>query len=289
MQHRFVDFACTSIIFITIMIQGYCLNCENILQPDDQFCSQCGQNAHVHPITFSHFIHDATHFFTHADKGIFALLKGLTFRPGFVAREYLAGKRKKYMSPLNFFLIMVGLFVFTLTTFHTMDQPSQYEAMRKNAESQKDPVVKQRRLDKTKRAEQANNFMAKNSNFVSLLFATPLITLVFFIFYRKAGYNYMEHLAINFYFSGFGSLIFIVLIAPMVRLVNRPTFVIVAIGIFLFLEVLYRSLAYYQFMKRRGGIAYTKAFLVSFLSIILWSALSTTFIQLYIDYGIPKW
>jgi hypothetical protein len=30
MQHRFVDFACTSIIFITIMIQGYCLNCENI-------------------------------------------------------------------------------------------------------------------------------------------------------------------------------------------------------------------------------------------------------------------
>jgi hypothetical protein len=45
------------------------------------------------------------------------------------------------MSPLNFFLIMVGLFVFTLTTFHTMDQPSQYEAMRKNAESQKDPVV----------------------------------------------------------------------------------------------------------------------------------------------------
>jgi len=270
------------------MTKGHCLNCESSLQPDDQFCSQCGQTTQVHPITFHHFIHDATHFFTHADKGIFGLLKGLAFRPGIVAKEYLAGKRKKYMSPLNFFLIMVGLFVFTLTTFHTMDQPAQYEAMRKNAESQQDPVVKQRRLEKTKRAEEANHFMSRNSNLVSLLFATPLMTLVFFLFYRKAGYNYMEHLAVNFYFSGFGSLIFIVVIAPLVRIVNSPSFLAIAIGLFLLLEVIYRSIAYYQFMNRKGVGAYTKALLVSFLGIILWTTLSTTFIRLYIDYGLPK-
>jgi hypothetical protein len=265
--------------------QAYCLNCENTLQSDDQFCSHCGQDTYVHPITFAHFIHDATHFFTHADKGIFFLIRKLAHQPGIVAREYLSGKRKKYMSPLSFFLLMVGLFVFTLTTFNTFEQPEAYAEMRQAAEETKDPIARERRLKKTERAIQANRFMTKNSNFISLLLATPLVSLIFFLFYRKSGYNYTEHLAVNFYFGGFSALFFIFIIAPMVNLVNQPGFYLTAIGLFLLLEMLYRSFAYYQFMNKKGMMNYLKALTTSAIGIIIWSIVSSTFIYLYIQYG----
>jgi hypothetical protein len=189
------------------------------------------------------------------------------------------------MSPLSFFLLMVGVFVFTLSLFRTFEQPTAYENMRQAAEQTKDPVARERRLQKTERAIEANRFMTKHSNFVSLLFATPLISLVLFLFYRRKGYNYTEHLAVNFYFGGFNALFFIFIIAPFANLVNKPGFYLTAVGLFLLLETLYRSFAYYQFMNGRGWRHYTKALAASAFGVILWSMISSFFIYLYIQYG----
>ena len=80
-----------------------CFNCEASLEKGFEFCPQCGQPAHHHRLNLSHISHEVLHFFTHADKGIFYLVKELFIKPGVVTREYIAGKRKKYFSPLSFF------------------------------------------------------------------------------------------------------------------------------------------------------------------------------------------
>jgi len=256
-----------------------------MLHDSFRFCPSCGQNKHVHPVTFGHFLHDATHFFTHADKGIFPLLKNLAIRPGVVGREYLEGKRKKYMSPLNFLLIVLGLFVFTLTTFKTFQRTTDFNNVRASVRQIPDEETRERRLAKVNRAERATQFITKYSNIVNLFFATPLISLIFYLFYKSRRVRFFEHLAFNFYLSGFVLLIFIILISPLIKLIDSTRFYLIAIGLFLLIELIYRAQAYYQFFNEKGRKPYLKALLVSVLAILLWSIVSRTLITLYINTG----
>ena len=96
-----------------------CLNCEENLEVSAKFCPQCGQKTSTHRLTIAHILHDGLHALTHADKGIFHLLKDLAVKPGIVAREYIAGKRKRYFNPFTFFLIMMGLFVVSASYFNS--------------------------------------------------------------------------------------------------------------------------------------------------------------------------
>lgn len=94
------------------MLATNCLNCKTDLGQGQQFCSACGQKSNTHRLSLAHFLHEGFHAMTHADKGIFHLLKCLTIRPGSTAREYLSGRRKAYFNPFTFFLLIMGVFVF---------------------------------------------------------------------------------------------------------------------------------------------------------------------------------
>src|SRR5688572_5577066 len=99
-----------------------CLNCGSGLGTANKFCASCGQKANTHRLSFHDLGHDALHYITHADKGIFHLIKELARRPGTVAREYIDGKRAKYFKPINLFLIVGTILVFMTTTFHLIDE-----------------------------------------------------------------------------------------------------------------------------------------------------------------------
>lgn len=58
-----------------------CLNCNHTLATTDKYCSNCSQTAHTHRFTFGHLMHEVFHAFTHADKGILLLAKGLLTQP----------------------------------------------------------------------------------------------------------------------------------------------------------------------------------------------------------------
>jgi len=262
-----------------------CANCDRLLTPDQNFCEKCGQQTAIHRISFGHVIHEGVHFLTHADKGIFYLLKQLAVHPGHVAREYIEGKRKKYMPPVNFFLIMVGLFVLSNSIFKTFERSGNFAEVRAMLAKEQNTIKRERRLAKIERAEQATKFMGKNSNLVSLLVATPFVTLIFFLFNSRRKYNYTEHLIANFYFAGFSALFFILLVAPLSHFINSSQFYFSAISCFLLFEIFYRSIAYYQFINKKGTKHYLFALLPSVISVVLWSVLSYTIIEFYIATG----
>jgi hypothetical protein len=87
-----------------------CKNCENTVEGN--YCPNCSQKADTHRFTLKHFAHDFLHAFTHADKGIFLLMKELIIRPGKVATEFNAGKRKKYFNPITYLLIVMALQIY---------------------------------------------------------------------------------------------------------------------------------------------------------------------------------
>jgi hypothetical protein len=57
-----------------------------------------------------HFFADITHF----DSKIFTTLKDLVFRPGFLTREYVAGRRMRYLNPIRMYIFISAIFFVAL-------------------------------------------------------------------------------------------------------------------------------------------------------------------------------
>jgi len=84
-----------------------CLNCGAALH--GSFCSSCGQRAVPPNPTVSELAGDAWHELSGYDGRIAATVRGLV-RPGFLTREYIAGRRARYLSPVRLYLIVSVLY-----------------------------------------------------------------------------------------------------------------------------------------------------------------------------------
>jgi hypothetical protein len=75
-----------------------------------RYCHVCGQENTEPKETFWHMF---THFFydiTHFDGSFFVTLKDLLFKPGFLSREYMLGRRKKYLHPVRMYVFTSAVF-----------------------------------------------------------------------------------------------------------------------------------------------------------------------------------
>lgn len=261
------------------MHSNHCLNCGQALQPDQNFCPRCGQKTDTHRLTLRHFLHEFFHAFTHADKGIFHLLKGLITTPGSVAREYVEGKRKSYFNPFTFFLILAGVFVFSSATFSRDEQkiePNPYVLARIPTEE-----GKQKYITTIRRVGEATGFMTKHGNIVAMV-AVPFISLLTWLFFYKRKFNYAEHLTANLLFVCFANLIFAVLVFPLQSLFKGNEFHHYFTLSALFLQVIYLSWCLNGFLQLSSTGERTKSALVSLLAIVLWFAFTMTVMALYI-------
>jgi hypothetical protein len=93
--------------------EGACLNCG--AQLGGAYCSQCGQAARAHR-SLGHMLQEFLHSFFHFDTKVWRTLPMMIFRPGTLTRDYVYGKRARYVSPLALFLLAV-FFMFAVFAF----------------------------------------------------------------------------------------------------------------------------------------------------------------------------
>lgn len=94
--------------------EAHCANCGTPLQ--GAWCYQCGQEAHDPMQRFRSAFGELFENILHFDNRIWNTLLPLLVRPGFLTREYLAGRRIRYVAPLRltFFLALATFFVWRL-------------------------------------------------------------------------------------------------------------------------------------------------------------------------------
>lgn len=95
--------------------ENNCLNCGSIVQ--ERYCSHCGQENTEVKESFGHLIR---HFFedvTHYDSKFFVTIKDLIFKPGFLTREYLAGRRASYLHPIRMYVFISFLYFLAAFAF----------------------------------------------------------------------------------------------------------------------------------------------------------------------------
>lgn len=91
---------------------GSCTDCGQAV--GGNFCAHCGQPTHVHR-TLLHLGEELLHGVMHFDGRIWRTLPLLTLNPGRLTREWVQGKRSRYVSPLGLFLFTIFLMFFILS------------------------------------------------------------------------------------------------------------------------------------------------------------------------------
>jgi hypothetical protein len=85
-----------------------CLNCGTTL--GGQYCLKCGQRAHSRLISVWELIRDAFGDLFELDSRLWQTLVPLVIRPGQLTRDYLLGRRARFMPPFRTYLVLSVVF-----------------------------------------------------------------------------------------------------------------------------------------------------------------------------------
>jgi hypothetical protein len=88
-----------------------CKNCEEEFQKEFEFCPHCGQKA-KDDLTMSVLFYNTISNYFSFDAQFFKSFLPLVFRPGFLARKFVEGKRLLYLHPAQYYLFVSVLFFF---------------------------------------------------------------------------------------------------------------------------------------------------------------------------------
>lgn len=105
-----------------------------------KFCSNCGQPTHVHR-TLLHLGEELLHGVMHFDARIWRTLPLLAFNPGRLTREWIEGKRVRYVAPLALFLFTVFVTFFALSFVHMPEPTMNLASQRAVVESELDDAA----------------------------------------------------------------------------------------------------------------------------------------------------
>ena len=137
-------------------------NCTDCGQPvEGRFCSNCGQPTHVHR-SLLHLGEEMLHGVLHFDARIWRTLPLLAFNPGRLTREWVQGRRTRYVSPLAMFLFTVFLmfFVFSFSgalepNVTTTMSPQERAALTQNLEAARAKLIEDRKALEARPASNA--------------------------------------------------------------------------------------------------------------------------------------
>jgi len=112
-----------SITRFTKNIRGNkCLNCEIDISEDDNFCSNCGQVNDLKKVSLKQYLAAYFDDFLSFDGRLLNTVIALIFKPGYVTKNYVEGRRISYVNPFRLYINITILFFLLLGLFSTLDE-----------------------------------------------------------------------------------------------------------------------------------------------------------------------
>jgi hypothetical protein len=224
-----------------------CRNCGAAFATDQKFCGACGQRTNIAPrLTMREIGHDLVHAITHADHSIFALIRALLTRPGYVARDFIEGKRKRHFGPFAFLVIAVSL----ASAVILLSGVEWFAPFRHG---------------------RAGDVLQRHINLVILVQA-PLLAAFCAAFFRDARRSFAEHLVLAAYASGFRALFIALVETPLLAATADAANPWLVSG-FLALWCAYFAFAASQFYEGSRTRSVVKAVVTAVLSQVITIAL----------------
>ena len=171
-----------------------CLNCGQPFRGNENFCSSCGQKNTTKRLSFSLFINNVFSGFISYDSRFWNTFIPLLIKPGKVSKDYIAGKRARFVNPFQLYLNVSIIFFLILGISNKIDNfsipvndivnaPETIDSLKQTNQHKIDSIIKstQNEIKKespndttaTKAISSIANFLTLNENISSKRVATP--------------------------------------------------------------------------------------------------------------------
>ena len=252
---------------MSLVVPSHCVTCGEPLS--GRYCSRCGERSlDGHTYSLRHFAAEALENLAHLDGRILRTFRALLVRPGALAKDFLDGRRKPYLGPVQLFLT-ANLIYFLLQPFSGFVpftttlrvQTTQFWWSGLATQMTSDRIAaKQIPFEQYQRDF---NEMAHLQGKTLLIIMVPLFAVIVWASYGRARRFYAEHLVFSFYafaflliWIGVTSVLSSALITVAVRRGFRPGPLLVEVASSLFTTV---PFAVYLFFAARRTYGESKA------------------------------
>lgn len=134
----------------------FCKNCNHPLEEENNYCSECGQRAKDELTIGVLFGNTISNYFS-VDARFFVSFLPLLFKPGFLPRQFIEGRRLKFLHPAQFYLFISVVFFFLLS-FETRKQQQAFDESVKEGFTVSVDSAERQKIDSIKNAAIKNAF-----------------------------------------------------------------------------------------------------------------------------------
>ena len=251
-----------------------CLNCGAPLA--GPYCHACGQKAGSLHVGLHDFVHDATHEFLHLDGKIVRTVKLLLTRPGLLTREFLAGRRAQYITPLRLYLTFSVVFFALAALFPSATKGAlkvgRTEPGRPSVSASINNPLEEQAAKAERDTDKLGEAVMHNLPRVMFLLM-PVFALLTWAFYRRQQPYYVPHLYYSVHFHAF--VFFILCVYVLLALAGGPGKI--AGALLLWTTVPYHFIALRRVFGGTRGVTIGKGFAIG---IVYWIAIIAALLAL---------
>ena len=257
-----------------------CVSCNNTYAGN--YCINCGEKkVNRKERTFKYFIGQLLNAITFSDTKMLRSMWLLLFKPGFLAKEYIEGRRTLYTRPIALFFIINLIYFLAqpVDTFYTGIGSQTTHQMYSS-------YAKEKVIEKMKKEELTAKEITAKYNKAALDYSKTLIILIVFLFsiplsilFFSKKQLYFNHIIFSLGFTSFlllGPLIILTALAQILSLV------LTSLGVngfhfdingsltslfLLLLIILYLSVGLKRFYEQKYILVIPKAIVLAFSSI----------------------
>lgn len=199
-------------------MDGACGNCGEILR--GAYCHGCGQKRLADgDRRLGHLLRQAFGVLSDLDGPLWGSLRALFFQPGRLSRDYLDGRRRRWMSPVGLFLLANVLYFLSPGTLSDFNLSLQNQLMQPHSAvtrpwlvqrlAERDAAAKARweRLPEARRSKQPPDYTlaeyavaydAQSGNVGKALIVVhiPVLALGLMLAFRRRGLYFAEHVVV---------------------------------------------------------------------------------------------
>jgi hypothetical protein len=196
-----------------------CLNCAAAVTT--RFCPECGQENTDYRVSLGRLLGDLVEELFQLESRLWRTLWLLFRRPGLLTREYSAGRRVRYTTPLRLYLVASVVYFFVAGLHQSkansvkVDAGSAAELQQEIAKTK--PGLKRELLERLAVAQKDPKSFAERAQqavyeWVPRMMAllVPLYGLLTFVFFRRCKRFYVEHLVFALHLHAVAFLLFTV-------------------------------------------------------------------------------
>jgi hypothetical protein len=185
----------------------------------ERFCTRCGEKrVEARDYSLRHYLAEALNVFANLESPVPRSFFALLFRPGLLTSEYFAGRRKRYLKPLQLFVFCNVFFFFAqpLTGFNSLTTPLEVHLTGmpyKQAARRMVGAEVERRQTTLEEYRAGFDATIQNQAKSLVILMVPLLALALLPLYRRRRRYFVEHLVFATHFYSFFLLLLLALFA----------------------------------------------------------------------------